>query len=805
MIQAMRHAIILSLLVSFGSGCTPTEGTSPTGKAKNGPTQEHATSQPPEEPKAEAPSLVSQAAQTVTAELRSPKSIRSALGMAVQLDAWIVAHPSAPQASDAKALGASLRLQAVAAAFGLGTPPALKALGGGGAEVKLMKRALVLTKDTPGAQSLALSAQAMLASIPDSHTDYFDRKEALELALGDSLAGQSLRLYWLTRLQRALEALHHPDLTQALPGLARAAGRLLCPACGDARHATPEIVTASLLMPKNKGGFICDLAYGAKERGSTPEALIAQISLCLKDLAIGPVAEPAMYWGSNLLASATLVMANDLAGAAVPTGPLSVALKKRVASIRQLLSQPLILPTPSITQRLRDHGNDANRAHPAAIEGIGFGGQLSTRPSVAVYEIGPSAFKAFLRPVVGLKDGAVQSLSLQAESPAASVSLSEIEGGTPSPETGGLSAIVGAAERTLQAAKSLSALPTPADADTADMIVDALAPGWALTRTLDSLKSVGYAHFRFIRTSLHGQALPLLVRETDPELVARLKIGYERPMIAHVRAKSVDLWFPSKPTPGLAKPSSKAKVPGNLLPGYRGKDLVRLRVPIPEGMGRGIDGSTLVIIGAALDYIRRTSHAGPLLHVVSGKNARAGDVLRVAHVFQTGKGASITGTEAIWPGSTCQQTDVSNSSQGVCPTGVSVAFSKLAAPSDRGVSSEPSVRTKKPEKKEAKPVKAAAGFCDKRAISSKMKRRKAAFRFCYEKALRMKKGLEGRVKLRFTIGASGAVVGSPTVVSATLKDRAVHACLARNISRVKFSPPDGGLCTVSWPFKFKSN
>jgi TonB family protein len=748
------------------------------------------------------PTALKDGQDAVSTELRSPKSIAGGIAKARALDKWLVDNGGDAKANEARFLSAQLKIQCVAAAVGLKTPPAIKALGSSGAEINLLTQAAASLSqgNQPGSAPWLMAVNSMIASVPSSKGIAIDRKASLELATGDSDAGQALRTFWLERLEKALKALHSSDLTARVSGLAINAGNLLCPACGDARHPTPDMVTAALLMAKNKGGFICDLAYNPSEK-TTPASQITALSRCGTDLAISPVAEPAVYWGANLLAAGTLVMAKDLVQPAIPeTGPLASALKKRAEAVRKFLSKAVVLPTPQITGRLPRNGERTEMSIPASIEGLGFAGQTSSAPSLTVFQVGPVAISGFVRPTVKLKDGAVRSVSLDADSPAEDVSFDALKTATVDADTGSVSAIKALAERKKGAAKDIDALPKTAQPDTTDLLIDALAPSWAVMKTVDSLRDTGFSHFRFLRTALHGQALPLVVREAEPELVTRLAVGYERPVIAHVSRKNVDIWLPAKPT-GDATKSTKTSEPKGVSLGYKGKKLVRLRVPIPQGMGYGLNGSALSRIAEATKFVFAKSGAGPLLLVTSTDDALAADVLRVSRIFQESPGKTLEGDQAIWPGSRCTKTNVANGGKAKCPSGVAVAFSKAKPPSSQGVTSEPT----EAKKKESKPVeKPKTGFCDRKSIGSKMKRRTAAFRFCYEKALRMQKGLAGRVKVRFTIGASGSLIGSPSVVSASLKNAGVHKCLLKNVSRVKFDPPKGGTCTVSWPFNFKS-
>ena len=775
-----------------GAGSTSKGGTATDSAAGGSPT---------------APTALSEAQAMSVTDLKSPKLIETTLRRAKTLDEWLKSNAGHKEHGSAQVLGAQLRIQAVAAAVGLGTGPSLKALGPKTADSKHLGDAVAWLEAAAKAgvsesKEWLLAAKAMIGSDPNTKEVAFDRKAALEMAQGGSPAGQALRAFWLNRLGRALQALHSEDLSKRFGRFAALAGRLLCPACADARHATPDVVTSSLLMDKNKGGFICDLAFIPETGVLGPSTQIAAISRCGAGLMIGPVAEPVMYWGSNLLAAGLMVMAKDLSVPQIEDGALSSAIKKRTGVVKELLERAVVLPTPRITGRLPEAAPDAPRSRAAAIEGLGFGGQTSTRPSIPVFEVGPKDVTAFLRPIVKIVEGAVQSVSLQADTPAAPVPLETLRNAEIDAETGAVAAIKAAAERKRDAIKGIKAHPVTADKESIDLLVDALAPAWAVERTVDSLRATGYAHFRFLRTAVHGQSLPLVVRDAEPELVQRLNVGYERPLLAHVTAKHVDVWWPKKKTAATLKKDTRARQPKAATAGYRGKRVVRLRINIPGGMGYGIDNRTLAKIGEVLEYARASTGAGPLLHVVAGADALAADVLRVSRIFQEGKGDVLAGDAAIWPGTKCAKSNVANRGAAQCPTGVAVAFSKNAVPSSKGVTSVAADAPKKEVKIEEKPK---TGFCDKRAIGSKMRRRKAAFRFCYEKALRMQKDLAGRVKLRFTIGASGSVLGTPAVVSASLKNAAVHKCLVKNVKRVKFDPPEGGTCTVSWPFKFKVN
>ncbi|MGF1464622.1 MAG: TonB family protein [Sandaracinaceae bacterium] len=73
-------------------------------------------------------------------------------------------------------------------------------------------------------------------------------------------------------------------------------------------------------------------------------------------------------------------------------------------------------------------------------------------------------------------------------------------------------------------------------------------------------------------------------------------------------------------------------------------------------------------------------------------------------------------------------------------------------------------------------------------------------RFCYERQLPSRPDLEGRVVVRFAIGAEGKVT-SAAVGSSTLGSPPVEACVVSAVRRWAFpAPPVGGTVAVSYPF-----
>jgi len=94
-----------------------------------------------------------------------------------------------------------------------------------------------------------------------------------------------------------------------------------------------------------------------------------------------------------------------------------------------------------------------------------------------------------------------------------------------------------------------------------------------------------------------------------------------------------------------------------------------------------------------------------------------------------------------------------------------------------------------------------AGFCKKVDITRVVRRRAGSFRGCYEQRLQVNSSLRGKLTVRWTIGLFGNVTKA-TIVSNSVEDKAMSGCILRNIRRMRFPKPEGGVCMVQWPFVF---
>jgi TonB family protein len=92
------------------------------------------------------------------------------------------------------------------------------------------------------------------------------------------------------------------------------------------------------------------------------------------------------------------------------------------------------------------------------------------------------------------------------------------------------------------------------------------------------------------------------------------------------------------------------------------------------------------------------------------------------------------------------------------------------------------------------------GGLSKETIRRTIHRNLNQVRFCYEQGLQTRPDLQGRVAVRFIIGASGEVRVA-AIESSNLNDARVDACITSAVKRWSFPAPDGaGIVSVTYPF-----
>lgn len=81
--------------------------------------------------------------------------------------------------------------------------------------------------------------------------------------------------------------------------------------------------------------------------------------------------------------------------------------------------------------------------------------------------------------------------------------------------------------------------------------------------------------------------------------------------------------------------------------------------------------------------------------------------------------------------------------------------------------------------------------------------KRGQYRACYEKRLQVERDLNGKIIMKFVIGAGGEVL-TAIVLESTMNDAQVEGCLRRRMLKWRFPKPvGGGTVTVRYPFLFK--
>lgn len=95
------------------------------------------------------------------------------------------------------------------------------------------------------------------------------------------------------------------------------------------------------------------------------------------------------------------------------------------------------------------------------------------------------------------------------------------------------------------------------------------------------------------------------------------------------------------------------------------------------------------------------------------------------------------------------------------------------------------------------------GVLDKEEIRQVIRSHIAEVKDCYELQLVSNPELQGRMLVRFTISASGAV-SAANVQSSTFNDPIVEQCILESVRTWIFPRPQGGIVIVTYPFVLKA-
>jgi hypothetical protein len=97
------------------------------------------------------------------------------------------------------------------------------------------------------------------------------------------------------------------------------------------------------------------------------------------------------------------------------------------------------------------------------------------------------------------------------------------------------------------------------------------------------------------------------------------------------------------------------------------------------------------------------------------------------------------------------------------------------------------------------------GSLDKELIRRVIHAHRNQVRFCYESELVRHPGMNGKVTVKFIIGANGTVQKSGLDAS-TLGNGNVESCIVSRVAQWEFpKPKGGGIVVVSYPFLLKES
>lgn len=93
------------------------------------------------------------------------------------------------------------------------------------------------------------------------------------------------------------------------------------------------------------------------------------------------------------------------------------------------------------------------------------------------------------------------------------------------------------------------------------------------------------------------------------------------------------------------------------------------------------------------------------------------------------------------------------------------------------------------------------GTLDPKEANKIFRRFDGAMKKCYERALKKRPGLEGKVKLLVVVGSSGSVTRAKAS-GLSMQDSSVNNCMEALTPRMKFPKPKGGAARISKTYSF---
>jgi hypothetical protein len=114
---------------------------------------------------------------------------------------------------------------------------------------------------------------------------------------------------------------------------------------------------------------------------------------------------------------------------------------------------------------------------------------------------------------------------------------------------------------------------------------------------------------------------------------------------------------------------------------------------------------------------------------------------------------------------------------------------------------QPDAENQAPAKRNVKRRAFPEGTIDTRRLAAFIRSKNGQVRQCYERRLKQNNLLQGTLTPQIRIHPSGSVM-SVSFVQDSLNDGAVRDCVARLIRGWRFPEPEGGVVTISNPYRF---
>ena len=567
-----------------------------------------------------------------------------------------------------------------------------------------------------------------------------------------------------------------PDLAEALSLLGGAGGTGMVglePVLELATGSSPHRDTAMEVLKVRVGPAVAAVGAGVSaDRLTRAAALTKDLAVCAEAKGRGPESCPPAYYGL-----ATAALTARLTREAAGVLRLAVLAKAAGAPLTGVLDLPLVGVTTPATS-----APDAARAQPVELVVLNAAGVHLGRRS-ALDLTGATVLDGGALPgAVVLASDALAKAEKEEELQPLVDAATALRGSVKPLEDKlfGASGSLNAGREKGTWAAALAVAP--------ESTVATLAP------VVRSLEKAGFTDLRYVTTAptLDAIAAPSHV-DRIPE--ARRGRKESRPLLVVVRPDGADVFEPAGGEGEAPKEANAPAVPAETKRWYKGVKLFKLEVASVE----------LAPLVATVRAVRKESGAGSVVLVTATNETKAERLLAVAAALAAAPGPEAQAKlSEVFPGLVCKDEEPTLSKAG-CRTLFPVVLPNVAIPTATGLTNEPQ-KDDKPKKEEPveKPKKEEepkAGFCDQGEIKRVITGRMGSFKFCYERKLQLTPELTGKVAVRFTIGADGGVTAASS--SGSMPDQSVHECVVKAIKALKFKAPDGGVCTVNYPFMFQ--